>query len=163
MENFNDSISLIEDFFAVLVGKVCWAATAGFGSMVSLKFGEKILRPRPISNPNLPEDVRNFDAEFVVFVDGGARWTINNGDVVVCTNDDNNERGGPMDLGVNLLVGKRLLSVHLAKDYLVLTLNFDDDLCLQLRCRIKGMTGYFLLHKGREVATVGGDKHLDPR
>ena len=158
MAHGNEPISSAITFLDALIGKKCWAAIAGdgTGSMVSFNFGEKIRRERPLRNLKLPLEVREFDAEYIVFVEGGARWMVENNGTMICTSDDSNEDGGAMLTGLSLLVGKAIVSTKGSENLLDLELLFEEGLCFQMTCRAEGMTGYSLLYGDEAIATVGG-------
>lgn len=88
----------------------------GAGSMVSLAFGEKLQRKRPLRNPTLSPEQRKFDGEFVLFVKDSAWRVLSENNKVICTSDDNNESGGPMLSGLNQLIGSYVFSINVAND-----------------------------------------------
>jgi hypothetical protein len=89
-------------------------------------------------------------------IKGGAHSVVKKNDLLICSSDDGNEDGGVMLTGLSLLIGKRVISTRNNENFLELTLNFNDALSFQMRCRAEGMAGYFLLHKEDTVAIIGG-------
>ncbi len=153
------SVNTIGEFFDSLIGKRCWSviAGAGAGSMVSLAFGEKLQRKRPLRNPTLSPEQREFDGEFVLFVKDSAWRVLSENNKVICTSDDNNESGGPMLSGLNQLIGSYVFSINVANDTGGLDLFFSDGLCIQLEgvdC-INTLDSYSLFYLGRTIADVG--------
>lgn len=62
--------------FQVVLAQVCWAFAAGrgTGAQVSLHFGRKLPRLKPVDNPRLQEDLRTHEGEAIVFIE--CRWSI---------------------------------------------------------------------------------------
>lgn len=117
-----------------LKGKNCWSVVAGSGtgSRVSLGFGAKISRKRPLSNPNLTPEQRAYDAEYKIFIE--CVWRLDDQLGVVCGAWDDNQSGGPMQSGLALLIDHRVTSVELRRPGLDLRLSFDHGLELALFC-----------------------------
>jgi hypothetical protein len=63
----------VEEFFAGVRGRECWSVIggAGSGSIISLRFGEKIRSKQPLHNPELSFEERIFEGErsLIVYCD----------------------------------------------------------------------------------------------
>jgi hypothetical protein len=81
--------------------------------MVTLDFGKRVRRARPIKNPMLTAEQRDFDAEITVFLKDAA-WRIDSKQEPICSSSDSNERGGPMLSGLHRLVGKKVNSTSVS-------------------------------------------------
>jgi len=122
---------VLRKFLTALRRKRCWSVLAGpgTGSMVTLAFGKRVPRPRPISNPTLTEEQNRFDGELKLFLKDAA-WRIDGKRGPVCSSTDNNKRGGPMLRGLNRLVGKKVTSATVAGTAADLTISFSGGLRL---------------------------------
>ena len=118
--------------FTFLNQQVCWGtiAGAGTGSVFHLLLGSKIQRKRPIGNPCLDSEVRNYDGEISIFVQ--CSWRLATSERIICTNWSPSENDGPMVTGLKKLIGKKVYEVHLQPETLDLVVSFDDDLKLSL-------------------------------
>jgi len=79
-----------------LYNQTCWAVIAGkgTGSIFNIKIGEKIPRAKPINNPHLSDDARNYDSKYGIMV--YSSWELTKNGDFVCDSDDSNENDGPM-------------------------------------------------------------------
>lgn len=116
-----------------LVGRECWSVIAGkgTGSHIHMGFGTKIARQIPLTNPNLTEDERLFDAELTLFVTGAA-WRVENSQAVLCTDTDENcsERYNAL----KNLAGKKVVFAQLFFPSFDLILEFTGGVRFQIFC-----------------------------
>lgn len=124
----------ISDGINSLKGKKCWSVIAGSGtgSVVSLGFGEKKLKNRPIDNTALSEDERTFDPEVEIVI--YCAWRLSHSDGVLCGWRDSNEAGGAMLGGLSLLREKKIINIQLCLKSYDLKLHFEGDICLNIFC-----------------------------
>ena len=117
-----------------LKGLECWSVTAGegTGSRIKLSIGRKIERTRPLKNPQLPSDLRQFYSEFVIFVQDCA-WRLN-ADKVICTSKTANNNDGPMVTGLHTLVGQQIVAVAASPPAYDLIVEFSGASKLHLFC-----------------------------
>lgn len=122
MKSQGQLASSLENF----VGKRCIGHVAGgaAGSHVSLEFGQRVQRLRPLSNPALSEEQRLTEAEYSVFV--LCSWRLDSEFEVICGAWDDNSEGGPMLKGLDLLIGRRLDAFNLIAPGLDLELRFGN-------------------------------------
>jgi len=69
--SFSKKENLTEAFETALeslIGKECWGITGGNGSIISFDFGKKIPREKQVENPNLSDEVCNFESELSLFI-----------------------------------------------------------------------------------------------
>lgn len=123
--------------------------------MASLAFGEKIRRSRPLRNPTLSSDQREFDGEFIVFVKG-SEWSIFCEEEPICNSNDSNEINGPMLKGLQLLIGKEVIETDIINSMGGLDLFFSNGLRLQLSGIVPAgdFDSYSLFYQGHVVADV---------
>ena len=141
-----------------LKGLECWRVTAGegTGSRITLSMGRKIERTRPLKNPQLPSDLRQFDSEFVIFVQDCA-WRLN-ADKVICTSKTPNNNDGPMVAGLHSLVGQRIVAVTASPPAYDLMIEFSGASKLHLFCDCfdQERDGYnYSFHSANQVFSVG--------
>ena len=153
MEHSKRTINSTRQFWDALIGNTCWAAIAGSGtgSKIMFNFGEKIPRKKPVPNLKISHDAQNFDGEFVVFVQSGARWQLENNCSLICSHMDSNEAGGVMLSGLALLIGKSVSSVEYNQDFSDVALNFDDGLCFRMSPRSEKMDVYWLSYMDESI------------
>lgn len=72
MTSNRDAMS-ITDALRQFEGQVAWGVTAGTGtgSRVLLRFGHKVRRRTPLTNPALDENARTYDSEYSIFIEDG--------------------------------------------------------------------------------------------
>jgi len=107
-----------------LVGKRSWSVVAGegTGSVFILHFGRKVPRGRPIANPHLTPDQRQYTGELSLTV--WAAWRIETDRAVMCGWNDSNRKNGPMVRGLQSLVGIQVKAVTIQPPALDLTIRF---------------------------------------
>jgi hypothetical protein len=117
-----------------LIGKECWSIIggAGTGSNISLAFGEKVPKKRPLKNRSLTDEERNFNGEFSLYIT--CTWRIDSELEVACGCREDNSAKGPMLRGLQKLVNQRVISVCLSPPALDLSLTFENNLSLRIFC-----------------------------
>lgn len=117
-----------------LEGLQCWGITAGegTGSNISLDFGKKVERARPLRNSHLTEAVRKFTGEFRIFVQGCA-WRLD-ADKMICSSKTPNANDGPMALGLRTLVDQRVVNAAITLSGYDLLIEFSTGTKLRLFC-----------------------------
>ena len=125
----------LNDAFHELEGLECWACTAGrgTGSMVSIKFGDKIKRRTPIANPHISEEARKFEGEYCLFIEGCA-WRIENEEKVLGCSESSNEPDGAMIRALSQLKNKKVVSVSLQYPSFDFSLLFEQGVRLHVFC-----------------------------
>ena len=113
----------------------CWSVIAGegTGSHASLDFGKKIMRDRPLSNPNLSEDSKKYAGEYSILLEE-CSWTVESQEGVVCGSESPNHNDGEMVNGLKKLLGGRVYDIKLSRPSLDLHIEFDNGLTLKLFC-----------------------------
>ena len=125
----------LNDAFHELEGLECWACVAGrgTGSRVSLKFGGKIKRHNPITNPHISEEARNFEGEYGLFVKDCA-WRIEDEEKVLGCSESPNEPDGAMIKALSQLTHKKVVSVSLKYPSFDFSLLFEQGISLHAFC-----------------------------
>lgn len=123
-----------EIYFNRIVGLECWGiiAGSGTGSNINMQFGRKIPRAKPLKNPSLTNEQREFDSEFSVFVE--CVWRLDSETEIVCGAWDNNRENGLMIIGLHQLVGSVVSSVQILKPAFDLIVSFSNGLALKVFC-----------------------------
>lgn len=127
--------AFLKDLSILNDGLICWgfAAGSGTGSMVTLHFGEKIVRESPLKNKYLSEDMRNYEGEQCLYLED-CDWRIQTSTSVLASSLSSNEEGGEMLVALNQLVGKRVTAAQLELPSFDLRLEFENDLRLVVFC-----------------------------
>jgi len=110
--------------------------------MVSMSFGEKILREAPIPNPHLSGDARQFEAEYSLFLEHCA-WRIENQTQIICGSTDDNSNDGPMVMGLRILIGRQVEAIELSPVSCDLLMSFSSGVILRVFCDQLNMADEF--------------------
>jgi hypothetical protein len=124
-----------QDHLNQLVGMVAWGvvAGAGTGSMVSLQFGEKYLRAKPVKNPTLDPIIREYEGKWSLFIRDAA-WRLDSEEKVLCSSRSNNQAGAEMLQGLHQITNALVSDVRLSKPGGDLLLTFSNGLELTVFC-----------------------------
>lgn len=140
-----------------LVGKSCWATVANraTGTAVGIDLGEKINRKKPLGNTKLSSDVRNFTAEYSLFLEDCV-WRIESSSKVFCSSESNNIDGGTMLSGLKRLHGRVIQSYKLSTPSMDLKIDFDEDIILKIFCLHKTLAPLdnYTVFRGEYSVTV---------
>jgi len=117
-----------------LINKECWGFVAGkgTGSVFSLRIGEKIPLEEPVDNPNLPEDIRNNESEFSLFVE--CVWRIDSNKKIICGAWDDNSKNGKMLKGLKMLMNSTITAVNIYEPAFDLIIEFSSGVFLKIFC-----------------------------
>jgi len=135
METKKKLVSAFIKYLAGLQGKECWSFIAGpgTGSMVTLDFGEKILRERPLRNPTLTAEQRNYIGEIRLFIQN-AGWRIDHHSSVICSSTSSNKLDGLFGKGFRLILNRRVEKVVVSHLGLDLRIEFEGKVILTIFC-----------------------------
>jgi hypothetical protein len=130
----NEVLALIKHL-ADLRGKKCWSFIGGpgSGSMLTLDFGEKIPRKRPVSNPTLTTEQQNYVGEVCLFIQN-AGWRIDDESSVICSSTSSNDLDGPFGKGLRLILNQRVEKIVVAHPGLDLRIEFEGKMVLTVFC-----------------------------
>lgn len=115
-----------------LVGRKCWSVVAGVGSILSLGFGKKILRAKPLANTQLKDDVRKYDAEFKMMI--YCSWRLSDPGGVLCGWRDSNDNNQVVLDCLSSLEGMNVMAVKLDSLTLDLSILFEKNISLSIFC-----------------------------
>lgn len=117
-----------------LIGKECWSIVggAGTGTHISLAFGDKVPMKKPLTNPHLTEEERNFDGEFSFYIT--CVWRIDSESEVISGCWEDNSEDGPMLRGLQKLVNQRVVAADSSLPALDLKITFENNLSLRVFC-----------------------------
>ena len=103
------------------------------GSMVSLDFGAKVARDKPLPYPNvkLTPDEHKFRGELVLYIED-CPWRLDSHDEVLASWTDSNAPRGPIVIEMKKLVGTRVVHVEVTHPGLDLLLRFDNGFVLRI-------------------------------
>lgn len=126
----------VEEFFVKVRGSKCWSIIggAGTGSVISLRFGEKVRMERPLRNPGLSMEERIFDGErsLIVYCD----WRLQTGNTILSTSQSITDGG---DLATSALddVKNQLVSeIGFTSDVPDLRIRFESGITLSVFCDV---------------------------
>lgn len=120
---------------ADLQGKECWSFIGGpgTGSMLTLDFGEKMLRERPVRNPTLTTEQRNYIGEIRLFIQN-AGWRIDDDSSVICSSTSSNDLDGSFGKGLRLILNQRVERIVVSHPGLDLRIEFEGKMVLTVFC-----------------------------
>ncbi|WAC20021.1 hypothetical protein OVA24_01340 [Luteolibacter sp. SL250] len=154
---------LQEALLSLKDGAGCWAfiAGSGTGSMVTLDFGGKVARLRPLKNRHVSEDARNYKGEYCLFLQHCA-WRIESADEVICSSSSSNHHGGPMLRGLQRLIGQRVSEATVHAPSFDLVLQFGNGLRLSIFC-VVGIDDWdnYTFHTGSHIYASTYNGHLE--
>ncbi len=111
-----------------LTGIVCWGTIAG--SVVALDFGARRLRDRPLQNPHITPEQREYSGEVCLTL--LCAWRLDSPAGIVCGSRDDDGLDGLMLRGLGQLTGARVQHVAAADVTGDLTIAFDRGLTLHV-------------------------------
>lgn len=140
-------------------GKECWGFIAGpgTGSMITLDFGGKIPRRKPISNPTLSGEQQKFQGDVVLFIQFAA-WRIDSASSVICSSTSPNDLDGPFGEGFRSLLRKRVMNIDVSSPGCDLMIEFENGFVLRVFCdQVNGEDNVcnYSLHLREKVVSVG--------
>lgn len=135
MTNDINSVALRQVLEAI-VNKPCWGVIAGpgTGSHISLDFGGKQPRERPLKNPHLTDDQQRFEGEYVLYVT--CTWRLQLRDRVICSSTSSNAKDGPLQKGLGRLVDDIVNQVSVGPPAFDVEIRFQSGLVLLVFCDI---------------------------
>ena len=121
----------LQKAIASITEQRCWGVVAGSGtgSIFTLYLGGKIPRESPLSNQHLSNDVRSFDAEFMLMV--WSSWLLDRSNKEICSSESDNSNFGIMVEGLKRLCGRKILDVEYIQAQ-GMYLCFEDDYYLSI-------------------------------
>lgn len=124
----------VDEFFSKVRGTNCWSVIggAGAGSVVSLRFGQKVRLERPLRNPRLSLEERIFDGErsLIVYCD----WRLEASGAILSTSQSITENG-ELDLSAFDGVRNQIVSeIGFSSDLPDLRLRFGSGVVLSVFC-----------------------------
>ena len=110
--------------------KACWSVIAGngSGSVICLDFGRKLPRIKPLKNPTLTEEQRNYEGEYSLYIE--CAWRLQTKKQVLCSSTSSNMTGQDMLNGLSQLIGGQVVKVAVRALGGDLTIHFDNGLIL---------------------------------
>jgi hypothetical protein len=114
-----------------LVGRRCWGMVggSGTGSNISLEFGNKIKRSKPLLNRNLTDDLRYFQGEYGFFVE--CSWRVEDANLIICGSKSSGE---DISFGLNKLINEEVESIEILEVSFDLILRFTNKFALKIFC-----------------------------
>lgn len=124
----------VEEFLSKVRGTSCWSIVggAGSGSIVSLRFGEKVRLERPLKNSRLSLEERIFDGErsLIVYCD----WRLETRGAILSTSQSITEHG-EIDLSAFDRIKNQLVAeIGFSSDLPDLRLRFGNDIVFSVFC-----------------------------
>lgn len=101
--------------------------------MVTINFGVKITREKPLRNPLLPEDVRKHEAEYCLYLEN-CGWRLETGDQVIGSSVSSNLKGGEMLIALDRILGTKVVRAEVDTPSFDLRLEFSNGLRLLVFC-----------------------------
>jgi hypothetical protein len=149
--------------FRKVIGKECWGivAGAGTGSSMNVQIGNKILRTKPLDNTALAHDVRNFEAEYSIYIE--CVWRLDSDKGIICGAWDDNSKKGKMLQGLNHLLGNQITRIIILEPAYDLIIEFSNSFKLKVFCdqvNEKDGNDNYSLFTPTEIITVGNRSKL---
>lgn len=121
----------------LLIGKVCWAVSAGepSGSTIFLNIGEKIKLDKPINNKKLKYGLNKYDGEYVIGI--FCEWRLQKKNKPITGSCEPNTPNGPLIKGLKIIVNKKITNIKLTDDCGDINIYFND-IYLKVFCNYTG-------------------------
>lgn len=152
----------------MLLSQPCWGIAAGSGNgwVVSLHFGRKLPRPRPVDNPHLDPDLRTHQGEAILFIE--CRWSIVSDGKVRFESDRDEFANGTMNRALKRLLGACVKHLRVSMPIDAVSIEFDNGNILTLhadRADADDPHDNFTLSYGDSSFIIGPDLGLriEPR
>lgn len=100
---------------------------------MTIHFGRKILRERPLKNSTLSEESQHYEGEFVLFIQNCA-WRIEHAGEVAGTSKSRNTEGGEMLRALMLLKDATVVSTSISTPGRDVTVEFSTGATLRTFC-----------------------------
>lgn len=102
------------------------------GTVVELGFGGRIPRSPSIPNPKLPEEYRDFNAEFGLMI--YCAWRVESGDEILAGCYETTEEGACDVSPVESLIGRTVVHAKVSQPGFDLKIEFNDGRRIALFC-----------------------------
>lgn len=140
-----------------LSGKLCWDVIGGkgTGSIITLDFGKKIPRRKPLQSKHFSMETQMYEAELSLMI--YCAWRIDSEEQVVCGSNDSNEEQGPMLQGLRRLVDTTVESLDMTFPGYDLSITFSNKLRMHLFCNMMDAevdSDNYVLFKNEDVFSV---------
>lgn len=152
----------VEEFFSKVRGTSCWSIVggAGSGSIVSLRFGQKVRSERPLKNSRLSLEERIFDGErsLIVYCD----WRLETRGTILSTSQSITEHG-EIDLSAFDRIKNQLVSeIRFSSDLPDLHLRFGNDVVFSVFCDLPVAesedSNYVMFNPGTSIAVTAAGR-----
>ena len=119
---------------AKLNGQECWSVIGGegTGSNLTMGFGQRIERTRPLDNPFLTPQDRHFVGEYSLFIT--CMWRLDSKSKVICGSYEPNDNDGYMIQQINKLAGLKVISAKAFPPGYDLEISFEKGLTFRAFC-----------------------------
>lgn len=140
----------------LIQGLECWNVGAGgcVGSSFSLALGKKVRRSRPLKNPTVSDEFREYEGEACLLV--WCTWRLGTGEAPIASSDEESDR---IAKSLQALVGQKVVRGEVSQPACDMTLTFTNGLRLNVFCdHIPGHPSYsgnWQLHVGGSILLVG--------
>lgn len=158
MESKCSEFEYLKRAFDELNGAACWSVISGVGSgsLITLCFGGRIARKKPLKNRWLTEEERHYEGEYELYVE--CAWRLENKDAVLCSSTSSNHRGSIRELSLRKLIGCRVRDVEVSSPAADLEIDFGGDLKFRVFAdQVNEVDEYsnFVFSSKSQVITVG--------
>lgn len=141
-----------------LVGKPLLFHISDPISGVMLELGERVLLARPIDNPRLSAEQREFEGDSSVFIT--CTWWLDAPDGVILSRGELDDRAW-WDTQLDILVGHTVVQVATTADRLQLQIQFDNNVWIVADLVRSQEHQDYAIRRGREYWTVSADGRLE--
>jgi hypothetical protein len=138
-----------------------WSFVGGNGSRIALDFGGRIPRQHPLTNQNLTEEQRLYEAERSLFVE--CPWSLTRAGEMLCSWEDDY---APVDAAFAKLIGLPVRNAAVDEDTgrLIITFANAEELSIVNDQVEKGLDGYTIFEPGQAlVVDANGHVIREPR
>lgn len=141
-----------------LRSSVCWSviAGAGAGTVISLDFGGKVLRNKPLKNPALTDEQRRYAGEDVLYIE--CAWRLQTKGEVICSSTSSNLSHQSMAIGLKQIIGAHVAKVRVRLPAGDIEIIFDNGLSLLVfadQCNEVDQINNYTFYSPNSIVTNG--------
>jgi hypothetical protein len=114
----------------------CWSIKGSRGGALAMSFGQMIKRRKPLTNPQLTQQERDYDGELNLFI--RCAWRLDDASRVLGIWSDEGEVSRKIPRGLDPLVDAEVTAVAVMRPAYDLNLLFPHGLTLRLFCDRSG-------------------------
>jgi hypothetical protein len=147
----------IEEFFAEIRGRQCWSVIGGGsgGSVISLRFGERVPLKKPLTNAALSMEERLFDGERSLII--YCAWRLEAGREILCSSQSVSDEGSLDVSALGRIRNEVVAEAGFTSPFHDLRIAFGGDVVLSAFCDLAPLSdesNYVMFNPATSIAVT---------